>query len=119
MDSLEQYRQLVQEVIIEHTKIPYANGEVQFETVFDKEQDRYLLMLVGREPAYGLALTSTRRVHGCLIHIDIIEGKIWIQRDGTEEGVASHLLRAGIARDKIVLGFRSEELRQCSELASV
>jgi XisI protein len=117
MDSLEQYRKLIQDVMIEHTQIPYANGDVQFETVFDKEQDRYLLMLVGREPAYGLALTSTRRVHGCLIHVDIIDHKIWIQRDGTEEGIAVKLMQAGVAKEQIVLGFRSEELRQSVELA--
>ncbi|WP_372478204.1 element excision factor XisI family protein [Nostoc mirabile] len=59
----------------------------------------------------------TRRVHGCLIHIDIIDGKIWIQRDGTEEGVATELVKAGITKDRIVLGFRSEELRKDSEFA--
>ncbi|MCC5624829.1 XisI protein, partial [Nostoc sp. CHAB 5715] len=46
-------------------------------TTRDGEQDRYLLMILGREPAYDLSPTVTRRVHGCLIHIDIIDGKIW------------------------------------------
>lgn len=41
----------------------------------------------------------------------IIDGKIWIQRDGTEEGIAADLERAGIAKDQIVLGFRSPEVR--------
>jgi hypothetical protein len=27
------------------------------------------------------------RVHGCLVHLDIIDGKIWVQRDETEDGV--------------------------------
>jgi len=31
---------------------------------------------------------NRRRVHGCLVHIDIIEDKIWIQADGTERGLA-------------------------------
>ena len=30
-----------------------------------------------------------RRVYGCVIHIDIKEDKIWIQRDGTEVGIAN------------------------------
>lgn len=119
MDTLEHYRKLICEVITEHTKIPYSHGEVEFETVFDREQDRYLLMIVGREPAYGLSLATMRRVHGCLIHIDIIDNKIWIQRDGTEAGVAADLLRAGVPKAKIVLGFRSEELRQDSEVAVI
>lgn len=117
MDTLEQYRQLIRNVLIEHTKIPYSNSDVQFETVFDGEQDRYLIMILGREPAYDFSPTVTRRVHGCLIHVDIIDGKIWIQRDGTEEGVAMDFVRAGVPKDKIVLGFKSEEMRKDTEFA--
>lgn len=58
---------------------------------------------------------ATRRVHGCLIHLDIIDGKIWIQRDGTEEGVGTELISAGIPKNRIALGFRSPELRQDTE----
>lgn len=103
------YRQLIQDIINAHTRIPYAHGDIKFETVFDREQDRYLLMILGRE--------EHRRVHGCLIHVDIIDGKFWIQRDGTEDGVANELLQAGIPKDKIVLAFRSAELRKHSEFA--
>ncbi|ALF53055.1 MULTISPECIES: XisI protein [Nostoc] len=117
MDTLEQYRQLIRNILIEHTKTPFSTGDIQFETVFDSEQDRYLVMILGREPAYDFSPTVTRRVHGCLIHVDIIDGKIWIQRDGTEDGVAAELVNAGVPKNQIVLGFRSEELRQDSEFA--
>ncbi|MDF5708085.1 MAG: XisI protein [Nostoc sp. S4] len=117
MDTIEQYRQQICHILTEHTKIPYSYGNIQHETIFDKQQDRYLVMILGREPVPELFPTATRRVHGCLIHIDIIDGKIWIQRDGTEEGIATEFLRAGIPKDRIVLGFRSEELRKDSEFA--
>ena len=104
MDTLEHYRQLIRNIIMEHTRVPYAQGDIQFETVFDRESDRYLLMLVGRE--------NKRRVHGCLIHVDIINGKLWIQRDGTEHGVANELLEAGVPKDQIVLAFWSPEFRK-------
>ena len=61
-------------------------------------------MLVGRD--------GVRRVHGCLVHIDIKGDKLWIQRDGTEHGVARELLEAGVPKDHIVLAFRSPELRR-------
>ena len=109
MDTRENYRQLIREILTEHTKVPYAYGDIQFETVFDSESDRYLVMILGRE--------NKRRVHGCLIHVDIIDGKIWIQRDGTEEGVASTLVKAGVPKDRIVLGFRSPELRKNTDFA--
>lgn len=94
----------------EYTKIPYAHGDIQFETVFDRESDRYLLMILGRE--------NERRVHGCMIHIDIINGKLWIQRDGTENGIANELVRSGVPKDHIVLGFRSSEIRKHSGFAA-
>ncbi|MEH2140142.1 element excision factor XisI family protein [Nostoc sp.] len=37
--------------------------------------------------------------------------------DGTEDGVATELVSAGVPKNRIVLGFRSEELRKDSEFA--
>jgi hypothetical protein len=117
MDSLERDRDIICTVLTEHTKIPYSYGEIRYETIFDRTQDRYVVMIVGREPAPHLSETATRRVHGCMIHVDIIDSLIWIQRDGTEEGVAIALMKAGIPRDRIVLGFRSPQLREDLEFA--
>ncbi len=110
MDTLEKYRQIVQDLIREYAEIPYSHGNIQSQTVFDRSADHYLLMIAGRE--------GVRRVHGCLVHIDIVGDKIWIQRDGTEDGIASGLLKAGIPKDQIVLGFRSPEMRKHTEFAT-
>ncbi len=110
MDSIEKYRSIIEAVLKEQTKVPYAHGEISFETVFDRPNDRYLLMLVGWK--------KDGRVHGCLIHLDIINGKVWIQRDGTEEGIAADLERAGIPRDRMVLAFRRPEVRQYTDYAA-
>jgi hypothetical protein len=104
MGSRERDRELVQSILTEYAQIPYAHGAIACETVFDREADRYLLMLVGWD---GL-----RRVHGCLIHVDLVGEEIWVQRDGTEQGVARDLIEAGVPQDRIVLAFRSSELRE-------
>jgi hypothetical protein len=109
MDSLDTYRQIIEDVLTEYTRIPYAYGEIQSEAVFDRTRDRYLLVNVGWE--------DSRRVHGSLVHIDIINGMLWIQRDGTEHGIAKELVKAGIPRDRIVLGFRPAKVRQYTEYA--
>jgi hypothetical protein len=44
--------------------------------------------------------------------VDIINNKIWIQYDGTEQGIAGDLLAAGIPKDQIVLAFYAPELRE-------
>ena len=109
MDRLENDRKLIREILTEHTKVPYKHGDIQFETVFDINADRYLLMILGRE--------GKRYVHGCLIHVDIIDEKFWIQRDGTELGVATELVEAGVPKDRIILGFKSPERRKDTEFA--
>jgi hypothetical protein len=109
MDRLASYRQTIRRILTEYARIPYAHGDIQIEPVFDDESDRYLLMILGRE--------NDRRVHGCLVHVDIINGKIWIQRDGTERGIANELVEAGIPKDQIVLGFRSAEVRKHTDFA--
>jgi hypothetical protein len=110
MDRLKEYRSIIQKILNDYSKIPYTYGNIKSLTVFDKDSDRYLLLINGRE--------GVKRVHGCIVHIDIINDKIWIQRDGTEDGVATELLKEGIPKDKIVLGFRSPEMRKLTEFAA-
>jgi hypothetical protein len=104
MGTRERDRELVQRILTEYAQIPYAHGAIERETVFDREADRYLLMLVGWD--------GVRRVHGCLIHIDLMGKEIWVQRDGTERGVARDLIEAGVPQDRIVLAFRSPEVHK-------
>ena len=104
MDKLEPYREIIREVLTSIAKIPYSNPSMAHEAVFDSVHDRYLVMSVGwKEPTY--------RMHFCLIHLDIIDGKIWIQRDGTEDGIAYELEAAGTPKSDIVLAFHSESVR--------
>src|SRR5713226_4720433 len=110
METLDNHRRLIEKIITEHARVPYSYGEIQRETVFDRNGDHYLLMLVGRE--------GIRRVHGCLVHVDIIDGKIWIQRDGTERGVARDLIDAGVPRDQIVLAFQPDVAYEGARLAA-
>lgn len=109
MDTVERYRDIIESILIQYTKIPYSHGDFRSEAVFDRTRDHYLLMNVGWD--------NERRVHGCLVHIDIIDGKLWIQRDGLEHGVATELLEAGIPKDRIVLAFKPPSMRPFTEFA--
>jgi len=109
MGTVEHYRHLIESILTDLARIPYAHGDIELQTVFDREKDHYVLMLVGRD--------GVRRVHGCLVHVDIRGGKLWIQRDGTEHGVARELLEAGVPKDHIVLAFRSPEMRKATDFA--
>ncbi|HZL36989.1 MAG TPA: XisI protein [Tepidisphaeraceae bacterium] len=106
---MEQDRQTIEAILTSHTLIPYAHGEIKIEAVFDRANDRYLLVNVGWD--------KKGRVHGALVHVDLIDGKFWIQRDGTEGGIASELVQTGIPRQRIVLAFRRPEVRRLTEYA--
>ena len=43
--------------------------------------------------------------------------KVWVQQDGTEEGVALELVAAGIPKEHIVLGFQPPERRAWTDFA--
>jgi XisI protein len=109
MDRIDQYRNIVQEVLTELTVIPYSHGEIALEKVFDPKTDSYLVMNVGWDKG--------KRIYGPIAHIDLLDGKCWIQRDGTEEGLAQMLLDAGVLKEHIVLAFYDASFRKYTEFA--
>lgn len=109
MDRLDEMRKTVEKVLLKYTEPPFAEEKIETEVVFDRQRDRYLLVEVGWE--------NNARVHYTIAHLDIINGKIWIQHDKTPNGIANDLLDNGLSKDEIVLGFRSEILRKMSEFA--
>src|ERR1700682_6471632 len=86
MDPLSTYRQAVECVLTVYTKIPYARGDLRCEALFDREHDRYALITLG--------WSGGKRVHFPLVHIDIVGDKVWIEKDNTEDGVATALVHA-------------------------
>ncbi len=108
MDTLAQYREFIKQIIREHAHAP-VTGDVRVEMVFDESQDHYALVMAGWD---GL-----RRIEGQVLHIDLIDGKIWIQHDGTEYGVAREFVALGVPRKSIVLGFHAPVKRPLTEYA--
>lgn len=109
MDKLERYRSIVESVFNEYAAIPYAHGDLKCEAVFDEGSNRYLLVTVGWD--------RDKYVHFTLVHIDIANGKLWVQWDRTEDGIATELVAAGVPKEDIVLGFKSEAARRDTEFA--
>jgi hypothetical protein len=106
--SIDTLREAVRNVIREYAGLGYSIGEIEPEIVFDDQRDRYLLMAVGWD---------NHRVHGCVIHVDIINGKCWVQQDGTEQGVAVELERHGVPKSHIVLAFKRPATRRQTDYA--
>jgi hypothetical protein len=109
MDKLTQYRQFIQEAIQEYSTIKPSYGEVEMEMVVDATHDHYQLLSIG--------WNKHERIHGTLLHIDIRDGKIWIQYDGTEEGIANRLVAYGVPKSDIVLAFHPPYKRPYTDFA--
>ena len=109
MDQLDRYREIVRRLIEEYASYKPANGQIDTEAIVDRDRDHYEVMHVGWD--------GHRRVHGCVVHLDIIGGKVWIQHDGTNRPVADELLAAGIPREDIVLAFHPKRLRHLTGFA--
>jgi hypothetical protein len=107
--TIDRARHLLESILLPYTKIPYAHGNLHSEAIFDRDRDRYVLLTTGWERG--------KRVHSCLVHVDLIDGKFWIQLDGTEHGIATELEAAGVPRERIVLGFKPVELRRFTDYA--
>src|SRR5438270_11335794 len=107
MDQLDRYREIVRRLIEEYSSYKPAYGDIRTEAVVDREHDHYEVMQVGWD--------KHRRVHGSIIHIDIRDGKVWIEHNGTDKRIGEELVAAGIPRQDIVLGFQPPDLRPHTE----
>jgi hypothetical protein len=109
MDKLIQYRQYIQTILQEYAGHKSSYSDVETELITDMVHDHYQLLSVG--------WNKLERIHGILIHIDIRDGKIWIQQDGTEEGIANRLVELGVSKEEIVLAFHPPYKRPYTDFA--
>jgi hypothetical protein len=108
MDTRERYARIIQDLLSELAAIPYSHGDIHGEVVFDTARDRYVLLTVGWDKW---------RIHGCIVHLDIIQGKIWVQRDDTDYNIVQELVSAGVPKEHIVLAFHPPHIREGTEYA--
>ncbi|EDX73634.1 XisI protein [Coleofasciculus chthonoplastes PCC 7420] len=109
MATIEEYRQIIQGELKEYTEIPYAYGDLRCRLIVSEDRNNFLLITQGWE--------GEVQMHGCLVHVEVIGDKVWIHRDGLEDGIANDLVRAGIPKGHIVLGFHPPEVRSHTEFA--
>jgi hypothetical protein len=112
VDRLEHYRQSIKKILTEYADSMNENtvSGIEVETVFDTERDRYLLLDIGWQ--------GTKRIHHCIFHFDIKEGKIWLQQNNTDIEVDRDLEEMGITSQEIVVGFHHPSMREYSEFAT-
>ncbi|MCW3094505.1 MAG: hypothetical protein JWL77_123 [Chthonomonadaceae bacterium] len=109
MDRIETYREIIKGVIRSVADFLPVEEGVRIETIFDDADGHYELLSIG--------WSNQRRIHSTLVHIDLQDGKVWVERDGTDLEIVQDLLDAGIPSEHMVLGFHPPNQRKFTDFA--
>jgi hypothetical protein len=111
MDRLETYRTILKEVLKKQAELMRHSSQTDIETelTFDEERDHYMLLRIGWTPQGRLFVPT--------LYARLRNGKIWIENDWTEEGLATGLLENGVPPEDVVLAFHPPEMRAFTEFA--
>lgn len=105
MDTRLKYQSIVKNVLQNHADYRATLPDsYTSQPIFDDERGQYLILDMGWH--------GDKYLHATPIHISLIDDKVWVQYDDTEEGVATDLMAAGVPKEDIVLGFRHPKIRQ-------
>jgi hypothetical protein len=108
-EKIARYRQIIQDMLTGLAAIPNLEADIEDRLLFDEHNDSYAMIAEGWD--------GEDRVHHVVAHLEIINGKVWIQVDNTDLVIARELESRGIPKSDIVLGFRPPAVRSESEYA--
>lgn len=111
MDQVEQYTALIKQALRDYVDLVQKSPNLPYQVVmvFDDEHQQYLVRKVGWQ--------GNKRILKTVLHLAIQGGKISIEEDLTEEGIATWLLAHGVPNTAIILSFQPPLIRAYSEFA--
>ena len=109
MVKVKKYQKIILDILKDYEKIRYSNINAENRLIADKENHRYQVVTIGWD--------GRKFVHDCPMHFDIIDGKIWVQRNMTEVDLERIFRENGVPNKDIVIGFLSPKMREYSDYA--
>ncbi len=126
MDKLTEYPKIIKRILTEYVELCNRRPNRNMETflIMDEPKGHYIWMNLGWQ--------NGERITGMTVYVRIRDRKFWIEEDWTEDGiathlvragvakediVATHLVRAGVAKEDIVLAFHEPKMRQYTDFA--
>jgi hypothetical protein len=113
MDRVKKYRTILKEVLkayaadeLNQKRIP---DEMQTRIIIDTENDHYQVLYAGWH--------NDRQIFSVVFHFDIIDGKIWVQRNGSDYDIIEDIEQKGVPKSDIVLAFHAPTMRHFTEYA--
>jgi hypothetical protein len=106
MEKVEQYRQILKEVLTDFTKgrsSHLQSSDVETQLIIDNQNDHYQVLRVGWRNRVQVFLV--------IFHFDIKNGKVWLQQNVSDYDIIGDLEAKGIPKSDIVLAFHSPQMR--------
>jgi hypothetical protein len=107
MEKIERYRQYIQNLLMKYSSYESSEEDLEEQLIFDTERDHYQILDIGWD--------GCDRIYNCVMHLDIKDGRIWIQRNTTDILIAEELVEMGVPREDIVLGLQPPYKRQFTQ----
>jgi hypothetical protein len=110
MDKVAHYQRLILDFLSEQSKHKPINlPNVSNHVIADKENNHFQLLQIGWQEA--------EYIFTVVFHLDIIDGKIWLQQNITEHEVVDYLMERNVPKEDIVLGLQPPYVRAHSGFA--
>ena len=104
MDKTVNYRTIVQKVLQDFVALREANNSpIQTRVLLDTTNDHYQVLRTGWRDG--------KQVFNVIFHIDIINGKIWLQRNVSDYDIVEDIEQYDVPKSDIVLAFHSPVMR--------
>ena len=98
MEKIKKYEESIISILEANIGGRYLNA-TGIETFFSIDSERHHYFL------YMLGWKDKKRTHSILLHLDIINEKIWVQENNTEIQIGLELINRGVLREDIILAF--------------
>ena len=111
-NALNTYRNVVIDILSQYAKAPAlttAGNQVEEQLILDTERDHYQILTIGWEEG--------KRGYYPVFHIDVRNGKVWVQEDATDFDIVGELEKRGVKKSDIVLAFQPQYKRELSGYA--
>ncbi len=111
-EKIDKYSEIISDYVSETGNyFRQALGtSLEYEDICDKQNKHFQLVRLG--------WSEGDFFYQILFHIDIKpDGTVWIQQNNTEIGVGAALIKKGIDKQDMVLGFRPPALRELTHFA--
>lgn len=101
------YSKILQEVLSEYAgnelKKNQNPDDIQIRLIMDTQNDHYQVLYAGWQQG--------KQVFVVLFHFDIIDNKIWIQRNNSDYDILEDIENKGVPKSDIVLAFHAPDVR--------